>query len=248
MEENRENSHKEAKSETITIKKESLWKYSTFVLAAVVIVGFFVMMNNDGGVTGNVVANNPTPTAPQPSAAIVYEPVDPAKDWIKGDADAPVTIIEWSDFECPFCGRFYTQTLGQLESEYIDTGKVKLVFRDFPLSFHPQAMPASQAAECAGAQGMFWEMHDRIFDNQAGLSSGVYSTWAAEFGLDVDAFETCMADPAVTAEINADMADGQKATITGTPGFLVINEDGEALKISGAQPFSAFQTAIEAQL
>jgi len=87
-------------------------------------------------------------------------------DAILGDPNAPVTIIEFSDFECPFCQRFFSETLSQIQKEYIDTGKARLVYRDFPLSFHPGAQPAAEAAECAKAQGKFWEMHDLIFSKQ----------------------------------------------------------------------------------
>ncbi len=92
-------------------------------------------------------------------------------DPVKGSEDAPITIVEFSDFECPFCGRFFSQTLPLIEDNYIDTGKVKFVYRDFPLSFHPQAQPAAEAAECANEQGKFWDYHDKIFNNQGALST-----------------------------------------------------------------------------
>lgn len=87
-------------------------------------------------------------------------------DPVLGNANAPVTMIEFSDYECPFCKRFYDQTLGQIKKEYVDTGKVKLIYRDYPLSFHPGAEPAAQAANCAGDQGKYWQMHDKIFQAQ----------------------------------------------------------------------------------
>ena len=94
-------------------------------------------------------------------------------DDFKGDEDAPVTIVEWSDFECPFCTRFYTETLGKLEEKYINTGKVKFVYRDFPLGFHANAQKAAEAAECAGEQGKYWEMHDKLFEKQAEWSEAI---------------------------------------------------------------------------
>lgn len=87
-------------------------------------------------------------------------------DPVLGNANAPITIIEFSDYECPFCKRFYDQTFGQIKKDYIDTGKVKFIYRDYPLSFHPGAEPAAQAANCAGEQGKYWEMHDKIFQAQ----------------------------------------------------------------------------------
>lgn len=187
-------------------------------------------------------AADPTPTAAAPSptldmAALVDD------DAVKGDPDAPVTIVEWSDYECPFCSRFYSQTLGQIESEYIDTGKVKLVYRDFPLSFHPQAQKSAEAAECAGDQGKYYEMHDMLFEK--GVSGGVtsFKQYAADLGLDTAEFNECLDSGKHAAEISKDMQDGQAAGIRGTPGFVI---NGRV--ISGAQPYANFKAAIDAAL
>lgn len=165
-------------------------------------------------------------------------------NYFKGDEDAPVTLYEFSDYQCPFCARFFSGTLPQIEEGYIKTGKVKLVFKDFPLdSLHPEATPAALAARCAGDQGKFWEFHDKIFENQQLLSSAAYSTWAQELGLDVSTFGNCFSTRKHLPAVRKDMLEGQQAGIQGTPGFVV---DGQV--ISGAQPYPVFQQAIESAL
>ena len=232
-------SHEKKKVETVTFKKETLWKGATVVLGLLLVIGVF----NGGFSFGK---NSPT------GAAVVAAPsgnidmkvlVD--DDPFLGDDNAPVVIIEFSDYECPFCARFYSQTLSQIKSKYIDTGKVKFVYRDFPLSFHPQAIPAALAANCAGEQGKYFEYHDKIFTNggSAGKSDGDYKRWAQELGLNVAEWETCRKDPKQAAEIQKDFRDGGAAGVTGTPGFII---NGQLL--SGAQPFNVFQQIIESEL
>ncbi|MBT4936188.1 thioredoxin domain-containing protein [Candidatus Woesearchaeota archaeon] len=164
-------------------------------------------------------------------------------DAVKGSADAPVTIIEFSDYECPFCGKYVQETYPQIVTEYIDTGKVQYVFRDFPLDFHQNAQKASEAAECAGEQGKYWDMHDQLFANQNLLDVDNLKRYALNLGLDTDEFDTCLDSGSMEAEVQKDMADGQKAGVSGTPAFFINGK-----MISGAQPFSAFKTEIEAAL
>lgn len=164
-------------------------------------------------------------------------------DPMKGDVNAPVTIVEFSDFECPFCARFYSQTLGQIESEYIDTGKVKLIFRDFPLSFHQNAQKAAEAAECADDQGKFWEMHDAIFENQQSLSLSSLKQWAGQIGLDTVEFNSCLDSGKHAEEVQNDFKEGASYGISGTPGFFI-----NGIPLIGAQPFSAFKEIIESEL
>jgi len=164
-------------------------------------------------------------------------------DPVLGDQNAPVTIIEFSDFECPFCGRFFSNTLPQLTREYIDTGKVKLVYRDFPLSFHPNAQKAAEAGECADDQGKFWEMHDKIFENQKAMSVVDLKSYAASLGLDTSEFNSCLDSGKHAKEIQKDISDGSKYGASGTPTFFI-----NGIKLVGAQPFSAFQQIIESEL
>jgi protein-disulfide isomerase len=185
--------------------------------------------------------SQPSAKATQPQQQITEAGID--DDHIFGDENAPVTIIEFSDYECPFCGRFYQQTLPQIKSNYIETGKVRLVYRDFPLSFHPNAQKAAEAAECAGEQGKYFEMHDRLFEK--GVSGGVdsFKQYAAELGLNADTFNVCLDSGQMASEVQKDFADGQAAGVTGTPGFFI---NGKL--VEGAQPFEVFAQIIEKEL
>lgn len=173
-------------------------------------------------------------------------------DPLLGNANAKVTIIEFSDFQCPFCRRHYTQTLPQLKKEYIETGKVKYVYRDFPLTqIHPAAVPAAEAAECADEQGKFWELHDKIFDEQNKQGVGTVQfgiedvkKWASEVqGLDVAKLNQCLDSGKYTQEVQKDLADGLQAGVGGTPTFYINGRE-----LVGAQPFSAFKSTIDAEL
>ena len=189
--------------------------------------------------------NNPTPSpqkaaAPNPTLDMIKLADD---DPVKGDPDAPVTIIEWSDFECPFCSRFYSQTLGLIEENYVDTGKVKIVYRDYPLSFHKNAQKAAEASECADDQGKFWEMHDKIFENQQILSTQNFKNWATDMVENIDEFNDCLDSGKYASEVQKDMQEGSAAGIRGTPGFII---NGQL--VSGAQPYANFEAIIEAAL
>jgi len=232
--------------QTITIKKNDLWKYSTFLLFAVVVVGGFFLLtgNNEGGGgtvtgTGNVVQQAPTQPAGKISASIDDDP-------FIGNEDAPVTIIEFSDYQCPFCGKFWRETLPSLKSEYIDTGKVKFVYRDFPLSsIHPLAIPAAEAAECVrdaagGSDEVYFEYHDLIFTNQQSLSVTNLNAWAQQLGYNID---SCLESGKFRGEVQKDLADAQAAGGRGTPYFLV---NGNPLE--GAYPIDAFRQIIDAEL
>jgi len=237
-----EEKNERASEGTITLKKSDLWKYSTFVLGALVIVMAFVAFSDDNsGVTGNVVANNPTPSAPsaptQPSQ--VTASADDDARW--GSEDAPVEIIEFSDFQCPFCGRV-APTIEQIKTAYGD--KVTIVYRDFPLtSIHPMAQPAAESAECVrelGGDDAFWEFHDTLFENQGALSETSLKSWAQEMGYDIS---SCLSSGKFRAEVQKDTQDAQAAGGRGTPYFVI---NGKPL--SGAQPFEAFKQIIDAEL
>jgi protein-disulfide isomerase len=238
--------------DTISIKKDALWKFSTFVLGAVVIVlAFTAFGNDDGSVTGNVVAGNNQPPTPSPSADPANIPMVAGADddAFLGKINAPVTVIEFTDLECPFCERHHSQVYPQIKSQYIDTGKVKYVSRDFPLtSIHPNAQPAAEAAECVREQSddeTYFVFVDKIFDNQQTLSQDNLRAWANELGFDI---ASCMGSGKYKNEVQQDSQDAQAAGGRGTPFFVVVNSEGEGAPISGAQPFSAFQQAIEAAL
>lgn len=167
---------------------------------------------------------------------------------VKGDKNAKVTIVEFSDFECPFCAAFFKDTLPQLTKDYIDTGKVKMYYRHYPLDFHPKAKPLANAAECANEQGKFWEMHDRIFTENSGgtlasATDDTYKQWAVELGLSADQFNSCYDAKKYEANITKDSADGQKFSVSGTPTFYI-----NGVQLVGAQPYQNFKSVIEAEL
>ncbi len=177
-------------------------------------------------------------------------------DPIIGNPDAPITIIEFTDFQCPFCARFHTQTLPLILEEYIEQGKVKLVFRDFPIqSIHPNAVPASVASECANDQGKFKEMHDMLFDNQnewnrqeTANALSLFSQYATEIQLEQEIFDSCLTSGEHIEEISKDLQDGQEYGVTGTPGFFIGNDQIGFVELKGAQPFDVFKRVIDAQL
>ncbi len=160
-----------------------------------------------------------------------------------GEEDAPVTVIEWSDFECPFCARFYSETLPQIIEEYVEEGDVKFVFKHFPLSFHKNAQKAAEAAECAKDQGAFWEMHDLLFESGVDGGEKTYKKYAAQLDLDEGKFASCLNSGRKAKEIDQDIKEGTAAGVRGTPGFTV---NGQL--VSGAQPFAAFEAVIEEKL
>ncbi|PIO00399.1 disulfide bond formation protein DsbA [archaeon CG10_big_fil_rev_8_21_14_0_10_43_11] len=228
--------HAPKKEIVINIEKHHI----AYVLVALVFLGlgFGANLLINGQITG-LSSGVDQLNIPQNSKAAQLIDDDP----IKGDPKAPVTIVEFSDFQCPYCARFYSETLPQIVANYINTGKAKLVYRDFPLSFHENAQKAAEAAECADEQGMFWQMHDTLFENQNALGVASLKQYAKDLGLDSAAFDACLDSGSMTAETLADMQAGQSVGISGTPGFYVNDQ-----LISGAQPFSVFEQAIEAAL
>lgn len=181
----------------------------------------------------------------QPTVVTVSMDDDP----VLGDKNAPVTIIEFSDYQCPFCKRFHDQVFPEIKKNYIDTGKVRYVFRDNPLSFHPLAKPAAIAASCGGEQGKFWEFNDFLFGGTQNLQKEAILKQAEEIGLNVDKFTACLDDPKHDAEIQKDQQDAAKYGARGTPGFFVgkstASGEIEGTYIRGAQPFPSFKTQIE---
>jgi protein-disulfide isomerase len=169
----------------------------------------------------------------------VAVPVDGAP--FKGPAKAPVTIVEFSDFHCPFCRRVIP-TLAQLESQYGE--KIKLVFRDFPIEgLHPGAIKAHEAARCANEQGKFWSYHDKLFAAPSGSSPELFKGLAKELALDAVAFDTCLGSGKYQAAIKRDIEEGTRAGVTGTPAFFI-----NGRLISGAQPLEAFARVIDDEL
>jgi protein-disulfide isomerase len=174
---------------------------------------------------------------------------------MKGDKNAKVTLVEFTDYQCPFCSRHIRDTFPQIENDYIKTGKVRYVLREFPLeSIHPQAVKAAEAAGCAGEQGKYWEMHDRLFANQNALALPQLPSHAEALSLDAGKFKTCLDSGKVAAKVRKDLADAQKYGATGTPTFFIGLTDPKGSeikavrKIVGAQSYAAFKDAIDTLL
>jgi len=158
-----------------------------------------------------------------------------------GPADAPITIIEFSDYQCPYCQSWYQQVYEQLLASY--PHQIRFVYRDLPLPMHPEALPAAEAADCAGEQGSYWKYHDALFDQQYGLGRDAYLHYAADLGLDVQAFTDCLDSQRYKDEVQGDARDAAKAGLSGTPSFVI---NGQVL--IGAQPFAQFQALIDEEL
>ncbi len=168
----------------------------------------------------------------------------------KGEATAKLTLIEFSDYQCPFCGRHVRDTASQIDKEYISTGKLRHVFMDLPLeAIHKVAFKAAEAANCAGEQGKYWEMHDRLFENQNKLE--LLTPHAEAIRLDVPKFEECMNSGRQATAVRQDMAEARKAGVTGTPTFFLAYTDPKSSnvttvrRLTGAQPFANFKAEID---
>ena len=166
-------------------------------------------------------------------------PVD-TKGPSRGPATAPVTIVIFADFQCPYCSRGASAVE---EARKRHPNDVRVVYKDYPLGFHDQARPSAVAARCAGQQSRFWEMHDKLFAAQQALGPDTYRRLAGELKLDVPKWERCLSDPSVGKAVDADFAAGEAAGVDGTPAFYI-----NGVKLSGAQPVDAFEAIIGPEL
>ncbi|HKZ17344.1 MAG TPA: DsbA family protein [Geobacteraceae bacterium] len=167
-----------------------------------------------------------------------------------GKSDVPLVLVEFSDYECPFCARFNAEVLKQVKREYIDTGRLRLVYKDFPLPFHQNAMKASMAARCAGEEGRYWEMHDALLENQQNI--GDVDGLVKRTGLNAATFNECMKSRKYENAVQMDLNDGRELGINGTPTFILgrLDASGKVTGnvIQGAMPYAVFKTKIEALL
>lgn len=258
-----ENTEEKRKSQ-ITINKST---YNRLIIAIISVgivsafmIGYFV--GTESVEPQEVIIRESAPIAkPQPTTQEQIGPkilknISLDDDPMKGNPDAEITIVEFSDFQCPFCAKFHESTLPMLEKEYISTGKVNFVYRDFPIqSIHPNAIPAALASECADDQGKFWEMHDLIFLNQnvwknlsIAQAVSLFKQYSAELEIESNEFSECMDSGKHIEEIGLDLNDGRNYGVSGTPGFFVGNNEIGFVELKGAQPFSSFQRVIEGQL
>lgn len=188
---------------------------------------------------------------PDGGGQLAIDPDDP----VLGAATAPVTMVEYADFKCPFCARFTSQTEPEIVRTYVDTGKVKLVWRDF-VNIDAESQPTAEAASCAAVQGKFWPYHDALYDyiwtnfygvnvNAEGRTAytGHYEELAAAAGLDIPTFRSCVSSRATKDSVESDRRSGAQAGVQGTPSFFI-----NGRKVVGAQPYAVFEQLIEQEL
>ncbi len=184
----------------------------------------------------------------QPQEQITKAVVSVEGAFSLGSKDAPITMVEFTDFQCPFCQRFHVTTFGELKKNYIDTGKLRFVSRDLPLDIHPNAMQAAEAGRCAGEQGQFWAMRDRMGSNPDKLDLNHLVGFAQEFKLDVMKFRACVEGQKYKKAIEKDMEDAMRAGANGTPSFVIGRAtpqgvDGEL--VVGAMPYQMFDQKLK---
>lgn len=227
-------------------------------MSSVIVLGVFLVACTTTAPEKPVAENNPRSSH---SSGIAYRdtpvvPVTPSlpqlslgDDHRLGNPQATIGIVEFSDYQCPYCRGFQQQLFPQLRKEYVDSGVVQFIHKDLPLTrIHPQAMPAALAAVCAGVQGRFWEMHDALYANA--LDPALYAKLVQQLGLDTGKFASCLKNPAGGRSILRDMSDAQRLGISGTPSFLIGRIEGNTLTVvriaKGAPSFEAFAHEIEA--
>lgn len=219
---------------------------NNFLALAILVTGIMIsasLLYSDGVKLG-------TAQIKQDPKGNVKVDVSPDDDPSLGNKNAKVTVIEFSDYQCPFCRTFWKESFSQLKKEYIDTGKIKFVYRDYPLSFHPMAEPSAQAGECADDQGKYWEFHDKIFGEQDKKGQGTVTytvqelkLWASQIGLNQTKFNQCLDSGKYKAEVQKDFDDGNSAGVSGTPTTFI---NGRSLV--GAQPYASFKAIIDEEL
>jgi protein-disulfide isomerase len=192
----------------------------------------------------------PVPTAAAPAPIDDNVKLGNVTGYVLGKADAPLTMVEFTDLQCPFCRQFHVTTFEQLKKDYIDTGKLRYVSRDFPLdTIHPFAIAAARAARCAGDQGKFWEMRHTILVNNAALNNDVFATFAQDLKLNAASFKTCTADASKwLVDMQKDLTEGSGAGVSGTPSFVIGRTSATGLdgvRLVGAQPYAVFDGKLK---
>ena len=208
------------------------------IIAASLIIGGAILLTSQKKDTGNPSLSPSSAPKEELKGAFSFEG-NPAL----GNPEAPVTIFEYSDFQCPYCARHTLETFPELKKAYIDSGKVKLVFKNFPLPGHSFAKKAAEAAECAFEQNKFWIYKETLFENQQNLSLKDLKKYAQELGLNTEQFNSCLDSGKYVPAVEKDLQEGQVAGIDGTPSFFINGE-----KLGGAYPFASFQQIIDAKL
>jgi protein-disulfide isomerase len=191
-----------------------------------------------------------SPPASSDDGRVVHMRLD-GMEYTLGHADAPVTMVEFTDYQCPYCRRFEAETWPRLKHEYVDTGKVRFIVRDLPLPFHVNARQAAEAAHCAGEQGHFWPMHDVLLAGTTGLDLASLVQQAQGMGLDVGRFRDCVTTNKYDAAIARNVATARALGLRGTPGFVLgrmTHGELEGIRFFGALPYDNFANVINALL
>ncbi len=234
----------------ITEEEETFALKRSTVFAALIPVAFLLGLAMGYALWGR--GATPTAQAPPPEAVQAEEPNIPQEikrydipeddDPVFGPPDAPITIIEFSDYECPYCRKWHLEVWPRLKAAYPD--QIRLVYRDFPLtSIHANAIPAASAANCAGEQGQYWEFNELLFSMKYNLGPSAYQSYAEELGLDMQDFLECVSSEKYTQEIQADFEFAANIGVRSTPTFFI-----NGIPVVGAQPFEVFQQLIEREL
>ena len=219
------------------------------VIASFLVGSFLTRLKIDEKTPPSTEVAKETPVQPEEGAVLGEEQIAKLEEGaagIKGEKDAPITIVEFSEYQCPYCKRYVDTTYGLLFEEYGD--KIRYIFHDYPLSFHPHAQILSEAARCAGDQGKYWEMHDVLFGDDREFIDKTnidedLSGFAKEIGIDSAQFNLCLEEGTFTKAVKDDFNLGSSLGVSGTPTFFV---NGQMLV--GAQPFEAFKALIDQQL
>jgi protein-disulfide isomerase len=241
---------------TITVRR---WHLYAFVMPVIFIVGLglgflvrgWVPLPGSTAVSAAdaaessdpaAVAAQSNPNAPVETPQVVRYDVPVDDDPFLGSEDAPITIIEFSDYECPYCRQWHTEVYSKLMDTYGD--QIRFVYRDFPLeSIHPNARAAAEAADCANELGVFWDYHDKLFSDELGLSPEAYQEYASQLGLDTGKFQECIDSGRYQQEVQSDFDFAANLGVRSTPTFFI-----NGIAVVGAQPFEIFQQVIEKEL
>jgi len=228
----------------IKTQKNNVLNFILFLVLIISLFNIWMLFDLKKNLSSNIIASSTQTESntAEPQRLSISSDDDPAK----GSKNAKVVIVEFSDFQCPFCARFFEQTLPLIERDYIKTGKVQIVYRDFPLSFHQYAQKAAEAAQCANEQGKFWEYHDLLFKKQnewASAGEARFLDYAKALELDTNKFNSCLTTGKYGSEVKKDFQDGLQYGVQGTPTFFI-----NGIPIVGAQPYEAFKQVIDQQL
>ena len=218
------------------------------IAAVSIIVAFFAMNMIDSNPELQFEENNPNQEISNAALAVFTANGSP----YLGDENAPITLVEFGDYQCFFCNKFFHDTESSIVTNYVNTGKVKIIFKDFTI-IGPDSISAANGAHCAEDQEKFWEYHDELYNNWAGENNGWASTdnlikFAQNVGLNEDEFIQCMNDEKYQQRISASSNDARNLGITGTPAFFIIGPDNQITRIPGAQPYEVFSELFEEEL